>query len=107
LRYRLDYKVGPGRSAPRPDVAFPRQRVAVFVDGCFWHGCPEHGVRPRTNPSYWEPKIARNRARDARNDEELEAAGWIVVRVWEHEDADDAATRIVKVVKARRARTLS
>jgi DNA mismatch endonuclease (patch repair protein) len=70
---------------------FPRDRVAVFVDGCFWHGCPQHFRPPRTNAPYWDVKIARNMERDKRNDEELSRAGWRVIRVWEHEDIDGAA----------------
>ena len=61
------------------------------MDGCFWHGCPEHGTKPRRNAEYWETKIARNRARDADTDARLEAAGWTTVRVWEHEEPDEAA----------------
>lgn len=98
LRYRVDFKIGEGRSAPRPDVAFTRWRVAVFVDGCFWHGCPEHGVRPRTNSTYWDAKIARNRVRDAANAEALALLGWRVIRIWEHEDPQVAAERVEEVV---------
>ena len=101
LRYRLDLKIGPGRSAPRPDVVFPRARVAVFVDGCFWHGCPEHGVKPRTNSDYWRAKLARNEQRDASNDTRLSELGWQVVRVWEHEDPQAAARRISGAVQQR------
>src|SRR5262245_14469131 len=71
LRYRVDLKLGAGRTAPRPDVAFTRARVAVFVDGCFWHGCPDHGVKPRANAEYWTAKVARNKRRDERNDNSL------------------------------------
>src|SRR4051794_5345566 len=91
LRFRLHRRVGEGRSAPRPDLVFPRKRVAVFVDGCFWHGCPAHGVRPRTNADYWAAKIERNRERDERNDDALAASGWAVIRVWEHESPTVAA----------------
>src|SRR5262245_26123061 len=87
LRYRLHRKVGSGRSAPRPDVLFPVDKIAVFVDGCFWHGCPSHGLQPTTNSDYWGPKIARNRQRDARNTAVLESNGWTVLRIWEHESA--------------------
>jgi DNA mismatch endonuclease (patch repair protein) len=82
----------------RPDVVFRRARVAVFIDGCFWHGCPVHGTRPRSNTAYWDTKIARNRARDERADTALTAAGWRVVRLWEHEDPADAASAIAAVV---------
>ena len=67
------------------DIAFPGKRWAVFVDGCFWHGCPEHYVAPVNNAWAWRAKLARNRARDGRNDIELTGLGWSVVRVWTHE----------------------
>ncbi len=83
------------------DVVFPRLRVAIFVDGCFWHGCPEHGTKPRRNAEYWETKIARNRARDADTDARLRAAGWTPVRIWEHEPPDQAADQIEQLIRAR------
>jgi DNA mismatch endonuclease (patch repair protein) len=66
----------------------------VFVDGCFWHGCPVHGRTPSTNSGYWGPKIGRNVERDAQQTSRLEAAGWTVVRIWEHEDPETAVARI-------------
>lgn len=83
------------------DIVFPRWRVAVFVDGCYWHGCPDHGTSPRTNAAYWSEKIARNVARDRRNNEALEAAGWTVIRVWEHEAPEQAASRVAAILRAR------
>ena len=76
-----------GRSTGRvkPDFVFPRIRVAVFVDGCFWHGCPRHATQPKTNAKFWRDKIATNRARDRRVNRALRRLGWTVVRVWEHE----------------------
>lgn len=91
LRYRVDYPVLPRR---RADIVFTKARVAVFVDGCFWHGCPEHGTWPQNNAEWWRTKIEANRARDANTDERLRADGWTVVRVWEHEDAPSAAARV-------------
>ena len=88
------------------DVVFPRLRVAVFVDGCFWHGCPDHGTKPRRNAEYWETKIARNRARDVDTDTRLKAAGWTTVRIWEHEEPDEAANRIEQLIR-QRARDLA
>lgn len=82
---------------------FPGARVAVFVDGCFWHGCPEHATWPKTNPAWWHAKLALNRQRDAETDRRLAEAGWLAVRVWEHEAAEDAANRIAAEVTARRA----
>lgn len=103
LRYRVDFAIPVEGSRPRPDIAFTRQRVAVFVDGCFWHGCPEHGGRPKVNSTYWDAKIARNRERDAEQTQRLVAGGWTVVRVWEHEDTAAVAQRIVGILDARMA----
>lgn len=100
LRYRVDHPPLAGMRG-RADVVFTRQRVAVFVDGCFWHGCPDHGTLPKHNAGWWAAKIDSNRSRDRRVDETLERAGWVVVRVWEHEDPARAATRIAEVVRAR------
>jgi DNA mismatch endonuclease (patch repair protein) len=69
----------------RPDFVFPVRRLAVFVDGCFWHGCPRHGTRPRGNAAFWRAKFRRNRARDRRDTRRLRRAGWRVLRLWEHE----------------------
>lgn len=78
----------------RPDIVFASRRVAVFVDGCYWHRCPTHGVSPRQNAEYWSAKLDRNVARDRRNDEALAAAGWKVVRVWEHEPVEHALAAV-------------
>jgi DNA mismatch endonuclease (patch repair protein) len=84
-RYRLDARPLQGLNR-RADLVFRSQRVAVFVDGCFWHGCPQHGRRTHeVNSWYWPVKIQRNRLRDADTDEQLRQAGWTVVRIWEHE----------------------
>lgn len=99
LRFRIDLPVRvDGLRAVRVDIAFTRRRLLVFVDGCFWHGCPLHGTRPRTNAGYWSAKIATNRDRDARQTEALERAGWTVLRVWEHEPAREAAARVCAVL---------
>jgi DNA mismatch endonuclease (patch repair protein) len=81
----------------RPDVVFTRQRLAVFVDGCFWHSCPEHRHVPKRNVEYWIPKLAANHERDGRVNVALEHNGWLVERIWEHVPIDDA----VEVVEAR------
>jgi DNA mismatch endonuclease (patch repair protein) len=104
MRYRTDMKIGEGRSAPRPDIVFTRAKVAVFVDGCYWHGCPRHGTSPRTNSGYWKAKISRNRARDLENNDTLNAGGWHVIRVWEHEDAEESANLIEAAVRDASAR---
>jgi DNA mismatch endonuclease, patch repair protein len=102
LRYRVAARPLPDRRWTA-DLVFRSARVAVFIDGCFWHGCPEHFSEPRTNRLYWGPKIARNRARDAEVDAALGAAGWSVIRAWEHEDACDVAARVVLAVRPERA----
>lgn len=85
------------------DLVFRRARVAVFVDGCFWHGCPQHGTRPTSNSEYWEMKIETNISRDRLTDAALSRAGWLAVRLWEHEPVGDAADRIERLVKDRLA----
>jgi len=100
LRYRKDFPIAMGSGRPvRADVAFPRARVAVFVDGCFWHCCPLHGTLPKTNTEYWLPKLAANVDRDRRVDAQLRNLGWSVVHVWEHEQPDDAAARVAAVLE--------
>lgn len=97
-RYRCDYRIEIEGAHIRPDIVFTRRRVAVFVDGCFWHVCPEHGRPPKINESYWSPKLQRNRERDLRNTTTLESAGWVVVRVWEHEAIPAALERVARAV---------
>jgi DNA mismatch endonuclease, patch repair protein len=103
-RFRVDYPVPVEGRSPRPDIAFTRDKLAVFVDGCFWHGCPEHGSRPRENVHYWRPKIARNVERDREQDARLTDAGWIVLRVWAHEKTEVAADRIEELLTRQRGR---
>jgi DNA mismatch endonuclease (patch repair protein) len=93
LRYRVQVHV-PTNRRRTIDIAFTRAKLAVFVDGCFWHGCPMHGVRPRTNPEWWAWKIERNIARDLDTTRLLEESGWSVLRVWEHETVPEAADRV-------------
>jgi DNA mismatch endonuclease (patch repair protein) len=83
------------------DVVFRSRKVAVFVDGCFWHGCPEHPRPSKSNSEWWSAKIARNQARDRETEELLEQAGWLVLRVWEHEDPEFAVERIEAVLAER------
>ncbi|MCD0453363.1 very short patch repair endonuclease [Actinocorallia sp. API 0066] len=101
LRYRVDARPVEGLRR-RADVVFPREQIAVFSDGCYWHGCPEH-YRPakRNNQEFWSDKISKNRARDRDTDAQLIDAGWLVIRVWEHEDPVGAADRIAHAVRER------
>jgi DNA mismatch endonuclease (patch repair protein) len=92
-RYRVQYRV-PGRARRTIDIAFARQKVAVFVDGCFWHGCGLHRGVPASNSSWWRSKLSANANRDAETDAHLRAIGWRVLRVWEHEDVAEAVARI-------------
>ncbi|GAA0593003.1 hypothetical protein GCM10009416_34270 [Craurococcus roseus] len=101
FRFRLHRRLLPGMTRS-VDVAFPAARVAVFVDGCFWHGCPIHMTWPKANAGWWREKIEANRRRDADTDARLAAAGWTVVRVWEHEAVAEAASRVAAAVDARR-----
>ena len=95
-RYRKDYRLDlDGGRRVRPDIAFTARKVAVFVDGCFWHACPEHGSKPRANEWYWGPKLVRNVERDRINDAALILAGWTVVRLWEHVRLDEAISTVV------------
>ncbi len=98
LRYRVAYPI-PGQRRRTIDVAFTRARVAVFVDGCFWHGCPEHGNRSGSNTEWWLRKIEANRARDLDSTWVLTELGWRVLRVWEHEDAGAAAAQVLALVR--------
>jgi len=99
LRFRIDYPVPVDGRSPRPDVAFTKKRVAVFIDGCFWHGCPEHSQRPKQNSQYWGPKISRNIERDAEQDARLAAGGWMVLRFWEHDDPIRAADEVERLIR--------
>lgn len=102
MRFFKNRRPEPGVKC-RADIVFPTERIAVFVDGCFWHRCPEHGVSPRANSDYWRAKLDRNVARDRRDDRALSAARWTVIRVWEHEDAQKAADAIATRVKQQGA----
>ena len=103
LRYRVDRSPLPGLRR-RADVVFGPARLAVYVDGCFWHCCPLHGNQPRANSAYWEPKLRRNCERDAETDRALSQAGWAVLRAWEHEDPEAVACRVEQALQALRRR---
>ncbi|WSB86655.1 very short patch repair endonuclease [Streptomyces cellulosae] len=102
LRYRVAARPIPSlrRTA---DLVFPRQKVAVFLDGCFWHGCPEHHTKAASNSDYWEKKVSRNRERDLDTTVRLAEEGWLVLRFWEHEDPAAAALIVQRAIRERRA----
>ena len=101
LRFRIGDRVLPGR----PDIVFTAARIAVFVDGCFWHSCPDHGILPKNNRDWWREKLARNVERDREKDAQLEEMGWTVVHVWEHEPPPTAADTIERLWRAARVVT--
>lgn len=101
LRFRLHRRV----EGVEVDIVFPGPKVGIFVDGCFWHGCPEHATLPKSNADYWLPKLAENTERDRRQTDRLRAAGWTVIRVWEHEcrqPTPELVGRIAETCRARR-----
>ena len=102
-RYRKDLRLDLPARRVRPDIAFTSRRVAVFVDGCFWHACPEHGSKPKSNEWYWSPKLTRNVERDRAADAALAQAGWTVIRLWEHVPLPDAVAAVVTAVGTPRA----
>lgn len=99
LRYRVDYPVlkKPRRVA---DIVFTGIQIAVFVDGCFWHGCPDHGTWPKNNADFWRNKILANQVRDKDTNDRLKELGWTVIRIWEHDDPENAARKIARSVTA-------
>ncbi|MFH7595157.1 very short patch repair endonuclease [Streptomyces racemochromogenes] len=106
VRYRIHRK--PVKGVRREaDIVFGPARVAVFVDGCFWHGCPVHATWPKNNADFWRTKIEGNRRRDVDTDARFAEAGWLVLRVWEHESVEEAAARVLRAVADRRAVRLS
>ncbi len=101
LRYRVAAKPLP-KMRRTADMVFRPTRVAVFIDGCFWHGCPEHFVMPKTNQPYWEEKIGQNIQRDRDTDNRLTEAGWLALRFWEHLEPEACAATVIKAVAVRR-----
>lgn len=100
LRFRVNHPRLPGR----PDIAFTAARIAVFVDGCFWHSCPDHSVLPKNNRDWWRSKLERNVERDREKDSQLETLGWTVVHVWEHEEPLEVADAIEQLWRSVRHR---
>jgi DNA mismatch endonuclease (patch repair protein) len=101
LRYRKNPSLRTSVGVVRPDLTFAGPKVAVFVDGCFWHSCPLHGTTPGTNRDYWKPKLRRNRERDRLVTAALIAEGWVVIRVWEHEPLARAAAAVEMAVRSK------
>jgi len=100
LRYRVDHPL-PFDRRRRADILFTKAKVAVFVDGCFWHGCPEHGTLPKANESWWKEKIDANKRRDTDTVRQLELLDWTVLRFWEHEDPAASAAATASCVRSR------
>lgn len=101
LRYRVNVPV-PGMPRRTIDIVFPRAKVAVFLDGCFWHGCPQHATSPKANAEWWRTKLDKNMARDAETTEHLTQEGWTVLRFWEHEAPEDVAAAVRTAVTLER-----
>jgi DNA mismatch endonuclease (patch repair protein) len=100
VRFRVNYRPIPGS----PDIALTKARIACFVDGCFWHMCPDHCSVPKNNRSWWLAKFATNQARDRRSDEALRSLGWLPVHVWEHEPTAEAGARVIELWRQRTGR---
>lgn len=100
LRYRVNFQT-PAVPRRTIDIAFTAVKVACFLDGCFWHGCPDHFQMPKTNTAFWDAKIRRNRDRDSETDALLAAAGWVTLRFWEHQDPESVASSIRDTVASR------
>jgi DNA mismatch endonuclease (patch repair protein) len=98
LRFRVHYRPV-GGSRAESDIAFPRQRIAVLIDGCFWHGCPEHATRPKRNDAWWAEKLDANVERDRRNETVFTDAGWHVLRFWEHETVETIVRTVITAVR--------
>lgn len=97
LRYRIHYPV-PEMLRRRADIVFPSRKIAIFIDGCFWHVCPMHATWPKSNAQWWAKKLQENRRRDSATDEHLTHLGWTVLRFWEHQPPEEVASCIVRVL---------
>ena len=106
LAFEVDRSIA-GVTRSRPDLVFYKERVAVFLDGCFWHSCPVHGTTPHANRGWWVEKLAANVERDRRHDRELGTAGWLVLRFWEHEEPELVVDTIENRLRERRSSTRS
>ncbi|GAA3063530.1 very short patch repair endonuclease [Actinocorallia glomerata] len=104
-RYRINYRPLERDRRRSVDIAFTKLRAVVLIDGCYWHGCPEHFIMPKSNRGYWSAKIARNRERDAETTRLLRSEGWLVLRYWEHQPAVEVVADIIRNLEARRGHT--
>ncbi|MFH9978086.1 very short patch repair endonuclease [Streptomyces sp. NPDC017179] len=102
LRYRVNVPV-PGMPRRTIDIAFGKRKIAIFLDGCFWHGCPEHATHPKANSEWWRTKLDRNMSRDIETTGHLTEAGWTVLRFWEHEDPLKIALQIQELIAHKQA----
>jgi len=102
LRYRVNVPV-PGMSRRTIDIVFTKAKIAIFMDGCFWHGCPQHATQPKANAEWWRAKLDKNMARDQETTEHLTAAGWTVLRFWEHEDPIAVAAQVERTFDRERS----
>ncbi|MEW2632034.1 very short patch repair endonuclease [Streptomyces sp. NPDC048389] len=103
-RYRVHYPV-PGMARRKIDIAFSRAKLAIFLDGCFWHGCPQHATHPKANAEWWREKLDKNMARDLETTKHLESEGWRVLRFWEHESPEEVASRVTEALPPLRSRS--
>ncbi|MFF5841922.1 very short patch repair endonuclease [Streptomyces massasporeus] len=101
FRYRVNVSV-PGLPRRTIDIVFPKTKIAVFLDGCFWHGCPQHATHPKANAEWWRAKLEKNMTRDVETTEHLVAQGWTVLRFWEHEPVSGVAQHIAMIVESKR-----
>jgi DNA mismatch endonuclease (patch repair protein) len=101
FRYRVNVPV-PGLPRRTIDIVFPKTKIAVFLDGCFWHGCPQHATHPKANAEWWRAKLEKNMTRDVETTDHLVAQGWTVLRFWEHEPVSGVAQRVAMIVESKR-----
>lgn len=105
-RYRVNFRVQAGHRKCRPDIVFTKAKLVVFIDGCFWHHCPQHGKVPKSNINFWQQKFERNRVRDQKDTEALTSHGWKVLRLWEHTGTAEAVQSIIMALSPTQGASL-